>query len=75
MSTFKITWYKGMFSNPYMTGDNLIIANSDDEAIEIFNKEYLSRGRVWDSVVNCSTPEYQLAYDNDQFDSNGRRKF
>ena len=58
-----------------MTGDNLIRANSEDEALDMFNNEYLSKGRIWDSIVNCSTPEYQLAYDNEQFDSNGRRKF
>ena len=75
MNTFKITWYKGFYLNPYMTGDNLIRANSEDEALKIFNNEYLSKGRIWDSIVNCSTPEYQLAYDNEQFDSNGRGKF
>lgn len=75
MKTFKITWYKGFYLDPSMTGDNLIRANSEDEALKMFNNEYLSKGRIWDSIVNCSTPEYQLAYDNEQFDSNGRRKF
>ena len=75
LNTYKITWYKGVHSNPYLTGDNLIKASTEDEAIDIFNREYLPKGRIWDSVVNCSTPEYQLAYDNEQFDSNGRRRF
>ena len=75
MNTYKITWYKGFYLDPYTTGDNLIRANSEDEAINIFNNEYLSKGRHWDSIVNCSTPEYQLAYDNEQFDSNARRRF
>jgi len=75
MNTYKITWYKGLPTQPTITGDNLIKANSEDEAISIFDKEYLSKGRYWDSVVNCSSLEYQLAYDNEQFDSNGRRRF
>ena len=75
MNTFKITWYKGFYLDPSMTGDNFIRANSEDEALKMFNNEYLSKGRIWDSIVNCSTPEYQLAYDNEQFDSNGRGKF
>jgi len=75
MNTYKITWYKGFYLDPSMTGDNLIRANSEDEALDIFNNEYLSKGRHWDSIVNCSTTEYQLAYDNEQFDCNGRRKF
>lgn len=75
MKTFKITWYKGLPTKPSITGDNLIKAYTEDEAIDIFNREYLSKDRIWDSVVDCSTLEYQLAYDNDQFDSNGRRRF
>lgn len=75
MQTYKITWYKGFYLDPYMTGDNLISANSEDDALEIFNKEYLSKGRHWDSIVDCSSLEYQLAYDNERFDSNGRRRF
>ena len=75
MTSYKITWYKGIHFDPYMTGDNIIKATSEDEAIGIFNREYLSKGRVWDSVVDCSSLKYQLAYDSEQFDSNGRRRF
>lgn len=75
MNSYKITWYKGLPTQPSITGDNIIKANSEDEAINIFNAEYLSKNRHWDSVVNCSSLEYQLAYDNEQFDSNGRRRF
>lgn len=75
MNTYKITWYKGLPTQPSITGDNLIKANTEEEALNIFNNEYLSRGRHWDSIVNCSTAEYQAAYDNEQFDSNGRRRF
>jgi hypothetical protein len=75
MRTYKITWYKGLPTHPIITGDNLIKADSEDKAINIFNTEYISKGRVWDSIVDCSSLEYQLAYDSDQFDSNGRRRF
>jgi hypothetical protein len=75
MNSYKITWYKGFYLDPFMTGDNIIKAKTEDEAIDIFNREYLSKGRHWDSVVNCSSLEYQLAHDSEMFDSNGRRRF
>ena len=75
MKTYKITWYKGFYLDPSMSGDNLIRANSEEEAISIFNSEYLEKGRIWDSIADCSSIEYQLAYDSENFDSNGRRKF
>ena len=75
MRIYKITWYKGTHFDPYMTGDNLIKADTEDDALDIFNDEYLSKGRHWDSIVDCSSLEYQLAYDNERFDCNGRRRF
>ena len=33
MNAYKITWYKGFYLDPSMTGDNLIRANSEDEAL------------------------------------------
>jgi len=75
LHTYKITWYKGLPTQPTITGDNLIKAYTEDDAIDIFNREYLLKGRIWDSVIDCSSSEYQLAYDREQFDSNGRRRF
>ena len=68
MKTYKIYW-----SVDQRTGDNLIKANSEELAIIEFKHAYPNK--LITEVINCSTQEYQLAYDNEQFDSNGRRKF
>ena len=68
MKTFKI-----YCSNDQRTGDNLIRATLEELAIAEFKSAYPDK--LIEQVINCSTPEYQMAYDNDQFDSNGRRKF
>lgn len=71
MNTYKIYWREYM--NHVKTGDNLIKADTEEDAIRIFESAYPIN--VITDVVNCSTPEYQAAYDNEQFDSNGRRRF
>ena len=71
MKTFKIYWVEYM--NMCNTGDNLIKADSQEEAIKQFKKSYPIN--VVTKVVDCSTKEYQAAYDSEQFDSNGRRRF
>lgn len=71
MNTFKIEWREYM--NSIKTGFNLIKATSEKEAIKEFESSYPIN--VITSIVNCSTKEYQLAYDNDNFDMQGRRKF
>jgi len=68
MKTYKIYW-----SVDQRTGDNLIKATSEELAIAEFKSAYPNK--LVEQIINCSTPEYQLAYDNEQFDSNGRRKF
>jgi hypothetical protein len=73
-NTYKITWMLPHIEGA-RTGDNLIKAKSEEDARFIFNKEYSCQGKKIISVVNCSTVEYQLAYDNEHFDSNGRRRF
>lgn len=71
-NTYKIEWMLPHIDGA-RTGNNLIKANSEEDARSIFNKEYI--GKRITGVVNCSTTEYQKAYDNEQFDSNGRRRF
>ena len=71
MVTYKIEWREYM--NSVKTGSNLIKAVSEEDAKKEFESSYPIN--VITSIVNCSTKEYQLAYDNEQFDSNGRRKF
>lgn len=68
MNTYKIFWSRGI-----KTGDNLIKAESEESANAEFKKEYSDRKIL--ATINCSTPHYQMDYDNEQFDSNGRRKF
>ena len=71
MNTYKISWKEYM--NSVKTGSNLIKADSEEKAKVIFEKEYPIN--VITSVINTSTKEYQKAYDSEQFDSNGKRKF
>ena len=71
-NTYKIEWMLPHIDGA-RTGNNLIKANSEEDARSIFNREYI--GKRITSVVNCSTKEYQSAYDNECFDSNGRRRF
>jgi len=71
MKTYKIYWREYM--NPSKTGENLIKASNENEAKKEFQKEYPIN--VITNIINCSNPEYQTAYDNEQFDMNGRRKF
>ena len=68
METFKIYW-----SVDQRTGDNIIKAASEELAIAEFKAAYPNK--LVEQIINCSTPEYQMAYDNEQFDSNGRRRF
>lgn len=68
MKTFKINW-----SLDQRSGNNLIKATSEESAIAEFKSAYPNKNV--EKITNCSTPEYQRAYDNEQFDSNGRRKF
>jgi hypothetical protein len=65
MNTYKIYSHK-----PYQ---HVVKANSEQEAKEIVMRDYSSI--IITDIVNCSTPEYQAAYDNEQFDSSGRRRF
>ena len=69
--TYKIYWREYM--NNANTGDNLIRANSKEEAIKEFENNYPIN--VITNVVDCSSLEYQAAYDSEQFDCNGRRRF
>ena len=71
-NTYKIEWMHPHIDGA-RTGDNLIRANSEKDARSIFKREYL--GKYITRVVDCSTREYQDAYSNECFDSNGRRKF
>jgi len=59
--------------NSCNSGDNLVHADTMVEAIKKFEKNYPIN--VIKEVVDCSTKEYQAAYDREQFDSNGRRRF
>lgn len=63
MGTFKVYGNK-----PY---EHIVKANSADEAITIVNKEYNSF--VASHAIQIDTD--QSSYDNECFDSNGRRKF
>lgn len=71
--------YKIYWILPHMegakTGNNLLKAKSEEDARAVFTKEYALYSKRISSVVNCSTVEYQKAYDSEQFDSNGRRRF
>lgn len=71
MNTYKIEWREYM--NSVKTGHNLIKADSEAEAKKEFESNYPIN--VITSITNCSTTEYQKAYDNENFDSNGRRRF
>ena len=71
MRTYKIYWREYM--NSINTGDNLIKGNSEEEAIREFENSYPIN--VITKVIDCSSLEYQSAYDAEQFDSNGRRRF
>lgn len=65
MCTFKVYG-----SKPY---EHIVKANSADEAITIVNKEY--NNFVASHAIQIDTDSYQSSYDNECFDSNGRRKF
>jgi hypothetical protein len=71
MKTFKV--YHREYMAPALTGDNLIRAIDEASARKEFEATYPIK--VITSIVDCSAPDYQAAYDNEQFDSNGRRKF
>jgi len=71
VKTYKVYWREYM--NSVKTGDNLIKATSEEEAIREFENSYPIN--VITSIVDCSSSEYQSAYDAEQFDSNGRRRF
>lgn len=62
--------FKVFVNKPY---EHTILANSADEARSIISRDYPQL--VISDVVDCSTPAYQSAYDSEQFDSNGRRRF
>ena len=65
MNTFKVYGNK-----PYQ---HIIKANTSDEAMAIANKEY--NGFIASNAIQTNTDSYQASYDNECFDSNGRRKF
>lgn len=65
MNTFKVFGDK-----PY---EHIIKANTIQEAIDAINKEYPKFNA--NSAVQTNTPTYQLHYDMEHFDNNGRRKF
>ena len=71
MNTYKIEWREYM--NSSKTGNNLIKAESLDKAQTEFEQAYPINVIV--KITNCSTPEYQSAFDAERFDANGRRRF
>jgi hypothetical protein len=58
---------------PAITGDNLIRATDEVSARKEFEAAYPIK--VITSVVDCSAPDYQSAFDSDRYDSNGRYRY
>lgn len=65
MNTFKVYGNK-----PY---EHIVKANTSIEAMDIINNTY--PGFISCGAIQTNTSEYQSSYDNECFDSNGRRKF
>lgn len=65
MTTFKVYTQK-----PY---EHIIKAVDEKTVKLIMAKEYPTL--IISNIVNCSPETYQLSYDNEQFDSNGRKRF
>lgn len=62
--------FKVYGNKPY---ECIIEANTAIEAMTIANKEY--NGFIASNAVQTNVEQYQASYDNECFDSNGRRKF
>jgi hypothetical protein len=62
--------YTVLGNKPYT---HIIKANNEEEVRVIVLREYSSF--IISSIIKANTDSYQSAYDNEQFDSNGRRKF
>jgi hypothetical protein len=65
MNTFKVYGNK-----PY---EHIVKASNSDEAINIVNSLY--PGFISSEAIQTNTEQYQSSYDDECFDSNGRRKF
>lgn len=53
--------------------EHIIKAESEKTVQDIVSREYPDL--IISKIINCSSIEYQMAYDNARFDSEGRRKF